>query len=181
MEAARKLGCIAFLDFSKAYDRLYRYWLMQCIGALGLGPLAQQWVHLQHSQLTARVRFSGFSSAADWTHLCSCSPAYKRRRALSQPSSYLLRPLDAIGDLHCRAHGDRRGLGMPHSSTITCPPTTPDYPPGFRPQHAPALLPPRNRPKPCRHGCTYTTLPKSSFASTTTPVTSATSATTTLT
>ena len=65
LEAARKPGCIAFLDFSNAYGRLDRYWLMQCIGALRLGPSAQQWVQLQHSQLTARVRFSGFSSAAD--------------------------------------------------------------------------------------------------------------------
>ena len=58
LEAARESGCIAFLDFSKAYDRLDRHWLMQCMGALGLGPSAQRWVQVLHTQLTARVRFS---------------------------------------------------------------------------------------------------------------------------
>ena len=66
LEAAREPGCIAFLDFSKAYD-LDRHWLMQCMGALGLGPSAQRWVQLLHSQLTARVqllaRGSGFEMA----------------------------------------------------------------------------------------------------------------------
>ena len=43
----------------------------------------------------------------------------------------LLRPLDAVMDLHGRSHGDRRGLGM--SQIITPPPRPPPYPPGFGP------------------------------------------------
>ena len=35
---------------------------MQCMGALRLGPTAQRWVQLLYSQLTARVRFSGWLS-----------------------------------------------------------------------------------------------------------------------
>ena len=62
LKAAREPGCITFLEFLRAYDRLTRHWLMQCMGAIGLRPSAQRWVQLLHSQLTARVRFSGWLS-----------------------------------------------------------------------------------------------------------------------
>lgn len=44
----------------------------------------------------------------------------------------LLRPLDAVQDLHGRCQGDRRGLGMPQAAVP--PPRPPPYPPGFGPQ-----------------------------------------------
>jgi hypothetical protein len=46
LEDAGEPGCIAFLDFSKAYDRLDRNWVLQCMQSLGLGVQAQRWVSL---------------------------------------------------------------------------------------------------------------------------------------
>lgn len=55
-------GCIAFLDFSKAYDRLDRGWLDRALDAQGFGPQARKWVRLIHSGLGARVRFNNWLS-----------------------------------------------------------------------------------------------------------------------
>ena len=62
LETAKEPGCLAFLDFSKAYDRLDRQWVLQCMQQLGFGPSARRWVQLLHSHLTARVRFNGWLS-----------------------------------------------------------------------------------------------------------------------
>ena len=35
-------GCIAFLDFAKAYDRLDRNWVDKAINTLGFGPQARK-------------------------------------------------------------------------------------------------------------------------------------------
>jgi len=45
-EMQREPGIIAFLDFSKAYDRLDRNRVLQCMQSLGLGVAAQRWVSL---------------------------------------------------------------------------------------------------------------------------------------
>lgn len=62
LESAGEPGCIAFLDFAKAYDRLDRDWVLQCMGALGLGPGAQRWVALLQDGMQGRVRFNGWLS-----------------------------------------------------------------------------------------------------------------------
>ena len=62
LETAREPGCLAFLDFSKAYDRLDREWVLQCMRRIGFGPSATRWVDLLHSHLTAKVRFNGWLS-----------------------------------------------------------------------------------------------------------------------
>ena len=62
LETAKEPGCLAFLDFSKAYDRLDRQWVLQCMQRLGFGPSARRWVDLLHSHLTARVRYNNWLS-----------------------------------------------------------------------------------------------------------------------
>ena len=62
LESAGEPGCIAFLGFAKAYDRLDRDWVLQCMGALGLGPGAQRWVALLQDGMQGRVRFNGWLS-----------------------------------------------------------------------------------------------------------------------
>jgi exonuclease III len=62
LESAGEPGCIAFLDFAKAYDRLDRDWVLQCMGALGLGVGAQRWVSLLQDGMQGRVRFNGWLS-----------------------------------------------------------------------------------------------------------------------
>ena len=56
------------------------------------------------------------------------------------PRQVLLRPLDAVIDLHGRSSGDRRGLGMPHGRVPL--PGPPAYPPGFGSDYTAATGPP---------------------------------------
>ena len=62
LETAKEPGCVAFLDFSKAYDRLDRQWVLMCMQKLGFGTSALRWVGLLHTHLTARVRFNAWHS-----------------------------------------------------------------------------------------------------------------------
>ena len=59
-ETQQAPGCLAFLDFSKAYDRLDRDWLGRTMQALGFGSNARRWVRLLHSDLFARVRYNNW-------------------------------------------------------------------------------------------------------------------------
>lgn len=51
-------GCVAFLDFEKAYDRLDRAWLFQCMSAMGLPDIAVRWVRLLLEGTCGRVLFN---------------------------------------------------------------------------------------------------------------------------
>jgi exonuclease III len=62
LESAQQPGCLVFLDFSKAYDRLNRGWVDKCMAALGFGPAARRWVSLLHDGLQCRVRYNGWLS-----------------------------------------------------------------------------------------------------------------------
>jgi hypothetical protein len=53
-------GCILFLDFQQAYDRVSRDWLGACMGAMGLPPAAVLWVQLLLRGTQARVRYHGW-------------------------------------------------------------------------------------------------------------------------
>lgn len=61
-ESHQTPGCIAFLDFAKAYDRVDRDWLDRAMQALGFGPQARRWVALLHTDLSANVRFNNWLS-----------------------------------------------------------------------------------------------------------------------
>ena len=55
-------GCMVFLDFSKAYDRLSRSWLMRCMSSLGFGQNACKWVTVMLQNTSATATFNGWSS-----------------------------------------------------------------------------------------------------------------------
>ena len=57
-------GVIVFLDFEKAFDRLDRAWIEQCMAAVGFGAGAQRWVHILHTGTIARVAFNGWHTDA---------------------------------------------------------------------------------------------------------------------
>ena len=57
-------GCMVFLDFSKAYDRLDRQWVSRCMTSMGFGPRACQWVSIMLHSTTATVAFNGWQSAS---------------------------------------------------------------------------------------------------------------------
>ena len=62
LESRGEPGCMAFLDFAKAYDRLDRDWVLSCMEALGLGPSARRWVSLLQDGMRGRVRYNGWLS-----------------------------------------------------------------------------------------------------------------------
>lgn len=59
-ESRAQPGCIAFLDFAKAYDKLDRSWLGKAMQALGFGPRACRWVTILHQDLRSQVRFNSW-------------------------------------------------------------------------------------------------------------------------
>jgi hypothetical protein len=52
-------GCILFLDFEKAYDRLDRDWLFQCMRAMGFPSSSERWVRLLLEGTHGQVMFNG--------------------------------------------------------------------------------------------------------------------------
>ena len=64
LEDTQQPGVIVFLDFEKAFDRLDRAWIEQCMAAVGFGAGAQRWVHILHTGTTARVAFNGWHTDA---------------------------------------------------------------------------------------------------------------------
>ena len=57
-------GCMVFLDFSKAYDRVSRPWVLQCMTSMGFGPRSCKWVSLMLQGTTATTTFNGWQSAS---------------------------------------------------------------------------------------------------------------------
>ena len=57
-------GCMVFLDFSKAYDRISRPWVLQCMSSMGFGPRCCKWVSIMLQNTTATAAFNGWQSAS---------------------------------------------------------------------------------------------------------------------
>ena len=104
-----KACCTASLDFSKAYDRLTKHWLMQCMGALGLGPSAQRWVQLLHSQLTARVQLLAISRDPRGQGIGIGQPTDPAavRQSSTAVGSLFHRPISMLMTPHCMSGFDR--------------------------------------------------------------------------
>ena len=62
LQASQDPGCILLLDFAKAYDRLDRHWLLQCMQALGFGPQAIRCAQLMQADTQGCVLFNGWRS-----------------------------------------------------------------------------------------------------------------------
>lgn len=60
LENTRTPGVIVFMDFEKAYDRVSRPFVLECMRALGFGPKAVGWVGLLLRDTRAACRFNGF-------------------------------------------------------------------------------------------------------------------------
>lgn len=53
-------GCLAFLDFEKAYDRMDRSWLHRCLQHYGFGEGCRRWVSVLFSGTCAQILYNGF-------------------------------------------------------------------------------------------------------------------------
>ena len=62
LQHTQQPGCIIFLDFEKAYDRLDRGWLLRCMEALGFGAGAIRWTRVMLGGTQAAALLNGFRS-----------------------------------------------------------------------------------------------------------------------
>ena len=60
--AEQQPGCVLFLDFEKAYDRMDRGWLMQCLQRMGFPAHALRWVQLMLAGTRAGALYHGYMS-----------------------------------------------------------------------------------------------------------------------
>lgn len=95
-------GCVLFLDFEKAYDRLDRGWLFRCVDRLGFPPEVGRWVRLLLQDSVAGVLYHGYVSP--WVPVGSGvaqgSPASPVLYLIAaQPLAARLRQLQAAGQV----------------------------------------------------------------------------------
>lgn len=111
LERVQQPGCILFLDFEKAFDRVDREWLHRCVERLGFGAHMKRWVRVLLSGTQARVAYNGFTTphfpieggVAQGSPL---SPLIFTLQA--QPLAALLRKL--------QRHGVFKGIELPDKS-----------------------------------------------------------------
>jgi hypothetical protein len=63
LQEVQQPGCIAFLDFEKAYDRLNRGWLMRCMEAMRFPDSSMRWVRLLLEGTRGQIVFNGGHSS----------------------------------------------------------------------------------------------------------------------
>ncbi|KAF8063820.1 transposon TX1 protein [Scenedesmus sp. PABB004] len=69
----RAPGCLLFLDFAKAYDRLDRGWLFRCLARMGLPDATTRWVRLLLAGTRARVAFNGGHVSREFSVASGCA------------------------------------------------------------------------------------------------------------
>ena len=104
-------GCLLFLDFAKAYDRVDRPWLLRCMRAIGFGDGVLRWIQLMTSGTSAHVMCNGWRSPElpVCTGLWQGSPLSPVLYTIAaQPLASILRSLVAGGRV--------RAISMPDGS-----------------------------------------------------------------
>ena len=125
LERTSHPGCVVFLDFEKAYDRLDRGWLLRCMHALGFGAGATRWVSILLAGTQAAVLLNGFRSPLFniYSGLSQGSPLSPILYIIAaQPLASYLRSLQHLGRLRpitlpsgtpapvCHQHADDTSL-----------------------------------------------------------------------
>lgn len=99
-QATSTPGCILFLDFSQAYDRVSRSWLFSCMQRMGMPALAVDWVRLLLRGTQMRVRYHGWHTPVMQlsTGLAQGSPLSPLLWVIAaQPLAALMRQLQTQG------------------------------------------------------------------------------------
>jgi hypothetical protein len=110
-QAEEEPGCVLFLDFEKAYDRLDRGWLYRCLERLGFPAAVLKWVKLMLAGTRAAVTFHGHLSP--WVDVLAGAAQGSPLSPLlyilaAQPLAARLRQLQRLGVLD--------GVRMPDGS-----------------------------------------------------------------
>lgn len=53
-------GCVLFLDFEKAFDRVSRPWIQRCMERLGFEHTARRWASILHSNTFVHIMYNGW-------------------------------------------------------------------------------------------------------------------------
>jgi hypothetical protein len=124
-------GCVLFLDFEKAYDRLDRGWLFRCVDRLGFPQEVGRWVRLLLQGSVAGVLYHGFVSP--WVPVLSGvaqgSPASPAMYLIAaQPLAARLRQVQAAGlvDAVLLPDGSAAPPSHQHADDTTLHAQTPD-------------------------------------------------------
>lgn len=62
LQEAQQPGCTATLDFSKAYDRVDRQWILRAMNAVGFQRRALRWAELLLSRTVATLMYNGWQT-----------------------------------------------------------------------------------------------------------------------
>ena len=124
-------GCVLFLDFEKAYDRLNRDWLFKCIDALGFPSSAVRWVQILLQGTAAQILYNrGFlsrqfsidsgcaqgSPISPLLYVIAAQPlAAKCRQVQQQPGFDSINMPDAAAAPACHQHADDTTL---HAASV---------------------------------------------------------------
>lgn len=116
LETVQQPGCVLFLDFEKAYDRIDRGWIMHCMRTLGFGPRACALTALAMRGTTASCIYNGWHTRR--FAVCSGVP----QGSPLSPLLYVIaaQPLAAMARRLLRA-GAFRPIVLPDGSAM--PPT----------------------------------------------------------
>ncbi len=108
-------GCMVFLDFSKAYDRLSRPCVLDCMSNMGFGERACKWVSIVLQNTSATAAFNGWQSSSfpELSGVQQGSPL--------SPLLYVLAAQPLASHLrHQAQQGVIRPITMPDGQPATC-------------------------------------------------------------
>ena len=125
LRAAQQPGCILFLDFEKAYDRLDRGWLQQCMAAMQFPPSLLRWVQLLLAGTQGRIVFNGGHLSRVFDIPSGCAQGSPLSPLLyviaAQPLAARCRALQATGEVDSirRPDGAASPCCMQHADDTT--------------------------------------------------------------
>ena len=101
-------GCLVFLDFEKAYDRMDRSWLMRCMQHFGFRDGCRRWMHVMMAGTGAQVLLNGHR-----TRRLSQTSGLPQGSPLSPQAFNLAQQPLASYFLHLQRVGAIRGIPLP--------------------------------------------------------------------
>jgi hypothetical protein len=104
LQEVQQPGCIVFLDFEKAYDRLNRDWLMRCMEAMQFPESSMRWVRLLLADTRGQIVFNGGHSSRVFDIPSGCAQGSPLSPLLyiiaAQPLAAKCRQLQREGRIH---------------------------------------------------------------------------------